>query len=108
MKTSRIIGQNIALTMEEKKVGVHSLCQKLEISEADLHRVQEGVLMLDSSTLKRMCAELGVSLETMMEQRPESEYRKLIHCMGKYQNPENKEKILDYIDLYIAMEEAMA
>lgn len=107
MKYSRVIGQNIQLAMKNRKVTFSQLKNKLGYSERDLHRILEGVLLVDSSELTKFAEVLGVQLSQLTENRDEECYRELIHCMGDYHDGSNKDKILDYIDLYIELAEAV-
>lgn len=108
MKSSRVIGQNIELVMQEKCISNAELASKLGVSELDIHRIQEGVLLLSGNELTEIADALGVEICELTEKKEESKYRELLHCMGYYQNAENKDKILDYIDIYIEIEEARA
>ena len=108
MKYSRVIGQNIELLMKRKKISAEDVASKLGFSSDDLQRVKEGRLMIDGQEIDMFAEILDVNVTELLEQRDEKEYRELIHCMGTYHNAENKEKIIDYIDMYIGIEEAKA
>lgn len=108
MKYSRVIGQNIELLMIRKNISTEDVASKLGFSSDDLQRIKEGRLMIDGQEIDMFAKILGVNVTELLEQRDEEEYRELIHCMGTYHNAENKEKIIDYIDMYIGIEEAKA
>ena len=108
MKYSRVIGQNIELLMIRKNISTEDVASKLGFSSDDLQRIKEGRLMIDGQEIDMFAKILGVNVTELLEQRDEEEYCELIHCMGTYHNAENKEKIIDYIDMYIGIEEAKA
>lgn len=108
MKHSRVIGQNIELLMKRKKISTEDVPSKLGFSFDDLQRIKEGRLTIDGQEIDMFADVLGVNVTELMGQREEKEYRELIHCIGMYHNMENKEKIIDYIDVYIGIEEAKA
>ena len=108
MEHPRMIGQNIELTMRQKNISNEQLVAMLGYSEMDIHRMQEGVLLLSGSELEEIAEALGVEMCELTEKKDESEYRELLHCMGNYHDVVNKDKILDYIDMYIEIEEARA
>lgn len=106
MNQPRLIGQNIELVMRNNTISDMQLASMLGCSEMDVHRIREGVLLLSGSELENIAKALNVSPENLLERRSESEYCELLHCMGSYRNVENKDKIFDYIDTYIEIEEA--
>lgn len=108
MNEPRLIGQNIELVMQKCAISDGQLASMLGYSDMDVHRIKEGVLLLSGRELEEIAKALNVKLESLLERREESEYRELLHCMGSYHNVENKDKILDYIDTYIEIEEARA
>ena len=108
MAYSRIVGQNLQLVLQQKGISLEQLAQQLGYSLVDLHRIQEGVLMIDGREIKEFANTLEVDPSELLEQRDEMEYRELLHCMGEYHDVQSKEKILDYIDMYIGIEEAMS
>ena len=107
MAYSRIVGQNIQLVLQQKGIRLEELAQQLGYSLIDLHRIIEGVLLIDGNEIKEFANILKVELSELLDQRDETEYRGLLHCMGEYHDAKNKEKILDYMDMYIGIEEAM-
>ena len=107
MAYSRIVGQNIQLVLQQKGVRLEQLAQQLGYSLIDLHRVLDGVLMIDGDEIREFANILKVELSELLDQRDETEYRGLLHCMGEYHDAKNKDKILDYMDMYIGIEEAM-
>lgn len=108
MAYSRMIGQNIELIMKQKNILPEEISKKLGYSLNDLHRMKEGVLLLDGYELREMADAIGVDSSELLKPRAEDEYRDLLHCMGTYHDVKNKDKILDYIDMYIGIEESKA
>lgn len=106
MAYSRIVGQNIELMMKKKNVLPEDLAMKLGFSLTDLHRIKEGVLLVDGNEIREIAEAIGIEFSELILRRDEGEYRELLHCMGTYHDVENKDKILDYIDMYIGIEEA--
>lgn len=107
MAYSRIVGQNIDLMMRKKGIQASMISEKLGYSERDVHRIIEGVLLVDGTELKNIAGVFGADVQELLKERTEEEYRELLHCMGTYKSTENKDKILDYIDLYITLEESV-
>jgi dissimilatory sulfite reductase (desulfoviridin) alpha/beta subunit len=108
MAYSRIVGQNIELMMQKKGIQASMVADKLGYSEIDIHRIKEGVLLINGNEIQDFAEVLDVETEELTTIRDEDQYRPLLHCMGSYKNVDNKDKILDFIDLYISLEEAFA
>lgn len=106
MNQPRLIGQNIELIMRNNAISDMQLASMLGCSDMDVHRIRDGALLLSGSELENIAKVLNVSPENLLERRAESEYCELLHCMGSYHNVGNKDKIFDYIDTYIEIEEA--
>lgn len=107
MAYSRIVGQNIQLVLQQKGISLEQLAQQLDYSLIDVHRIIDGVLLIDGNDIKEFAKILKVELSELVDQRDETEYRGLLHCMGEYHDAKNKDKILDYMDMYIGIEESM-
>lgn len=104
MKSLRVIGQNIQLQMNSKGYSIEELADRLGYSVLEVHRIIEGNLSVPLQTMKKIANELSTTLKNLMEEKDENEYKPLLDCMGSYKNASNKDKILDYIDLYIQLE----
>ena len=107
MRYSRIIGQNILLAMNENNISMSYMLENLDYTEKDMYRIIEGVTLIDSQELDNIADVLGVDVDELSTPRDEAQYREIMHCMGEYHNSSNKDKILDYIDLYIKLAEVV-
>lgn len=108
MEHPSLIGQNIDLLMRQMDISDEQLASMLGYSEMDIHRIKEGVLLLSGSELLSFAQAFNIEPEELAKKRAESEYRELLHCMGNYHSAVNKDRIFDYIDTYIEIEEARA
>lgn len=108
MNVSRIVGNNISLQMKEKGLSRESLARKVGMTSEDVLRIQSGRLYLSGKELNKIAEAIGVNLELLLNRRNGDDYKQLIHCMGKINNHDNVDRILDYIDTYITLKEDSA
>ena len=106
MSYLRTIGDNISLAMKQIGMSIESLSDSAGLSVYDLRRVIEGRLMLSADELSRIAVGLNTTVADLRAKRPQGDYSGLIHCMGHCNNLDNRDKILDYIDFYIGIQEA--
>lgn len=98
------IGNNIALELKKRNLSEHDLAQRAGLSVIDLKRAEDGFLALSAKELKKIADEIDVSLSALTDERDPEEYRCLLHCMGTYEKQESKNKIIDFIDKYVYIE----
>ncbi len=108
MSYLRTIGDNISLAMKHMGYSIEELSDKTGMIEADLRRVIEGRLALNSEDMMCIAKSLDVTLEDLENEKKPQEYANLIHCMGHFDKPESKELILDYIDFFVGIQEVKA
>lgn len=105
MITSRKIGQNIMLEMMNNGLSFEEMSSKSKYSINDLYRIVDGTLLLSSDDMKYIASLLGVAPDKIIIERSDDDYKSLLHCMGTYQKEENKDKILEYMDVYALLSE---
>lgn len=107
MNNSRILGNNILLKLKEKNLGIDSFSREIGLSKVETRKLIEGRMFLPPFQIKKIANVLGVSLETLTNCRDSSAYDNLIHNFGAFNNVENRELVLDFIDMYADLEETL-
>ena len=107
MNNSRIIGNNILLELRDKSIEVESFSSNIGFNEVETRKLTEGRMFLPPFQIKKIADALGVSVETLVNYRGSDAYDDLIHNFGKFKNVENRELVLDLIDMYADLEEAL-
>lgn len=107
MNNSRIIGNNISLELMNRSMELSVFAQKIDFSMNDIHKLIEGRLFLPPFQLKKIADTLGVSKSDLMTDKGSGEYDKLIHNFRDFKKPENQELVLDLIDMYADLAEAL-
>ena len=104
MSTLRDLGYRISLSVNEKNRT--ELLNRLDFSEIDLKKLEQGRLSLTPSQLDVVSAVLELSKEELLKYKDTTCYHNSIHCMSHFTSQENCDRILDIIDSYIDLKES--
>ena len=104
--TRRKIGVNIFALMQNAGISREDLAEKLNYSYRDICRILEGRLMLPPAELKKIAGFFGITKQELIHYEadrfvPELQY------MKEFGDTNNLDKILDLLDEYIDLREAM-
>lgn len=83
------------------------LCTNLNFSLIDLNKLFYGRLSLTPSQLSMVASTLSVSLDSLINYKNEDSYKDFVHCMSPFSTQDNCNEILDIIDSYIDIKEAV-
>ena len=107
MNNSRIIGNNISLELTKQSIDIIEFGKKIGFSVSDVHKLVEGRLFIPPFQLSKIADALGITKAEVIENRGMAEYNSLIHNFRDFQNEENQELVLDLIDMYADLAEAL-
>lgn len=107
MNNSRILGNNIILELSEMNLSVEMFAEKIGFTEAETQKLIQGRMFLPPFQLNVIAKALGISVEKLIDDRGCEAYNNLIHNFGEFKSRENQELILDMIDMYADLEEAL-
>ncbi len=102
----REIGGNIYTFMQMAKLTPNDIADKMSYSLKDVWNVIEGKVMLPSVELKNLAMLLGVTKEELISHEPERLVPNL-EFMKEFSNSDNLDKILDLMDEYVELREAL-
>lgn len=106
MSTMRTIGYKVFILAKEKKAE-ENLMKKLNFSSNDLQKLYDGRLAFSDEELSVISEELDVPVEDILDYEETEAYPEMVHCMSKFSKQENCDKVLDIIDSYIDVKEAV-
>ena len=107
MNSSRIIGNNVNLELKARSMELSEFGDKIGFSLADVHKLVEGRLFVPPIYLNKIAETLEITKEQLIEDRGMEEYNSLIHNVRGFKNAENQEIVLDLIDMYADLAEAL-
>lgn len=101
MKQARMIGNFVEQMVKAKAISDESLCELIGISEVQLHRFLKGQVILPFAQITKLALVLGVSVSQILNGDEDTYNRTVVHSEGSFSKNENREKILDIIDDYM-------
>lgn len=101
----RRLGSNIEKASQKKYMQVEDFANAVNLSLKDVHRLFEGRLILSPLQLKVIAEKVNTPLKELLD--ISGQYT-LVECMGSFKNKQNEDKILDLIDNYIDLVEAVS
>lgn len=107
MNCSRIIGNNILLELQSQSKGLMDLAAQIGYSEQDIHKLTEGRLFVPPVQLDKIADALGIGREDLTKSRGREAYSSMIHNFRSFKCMENQDLVLDLIDMYADLEEAL-
>ena len=102
----RKLGVNIFTLMQSSGISREDLAKEMDFTYRDMCRVLEGKLLLTPVELAKVVALLGTTVEDLLHYEsdrfvPELQY------MKEFSHRDNLDKILDLLDEYVELKEAM-
>ena len=101
----RRLGFNIENASKKNYAQVEDFASAINLSVKDVHRLFEGRLILSPFQLKVIAEKVNTPLKELLN--ISGKYT-LVECMGSFKNKQNEDKILDLIDHYIDLVEAVS
>lgn len=101
----RRLGSNIEKASKTKYSSITDFARDVGLSVNDVSRLFEGRLFLPPFYLKKISQLIGLPFDELIN--TDGEYA-LVDCMGNFKDEKNKDKILDLIDNYIDLVEAVS
>ncbi len=107
MKKARMLGNYVESLIEQKKLSISELIGQLGCEKNHFNSFLKGRMFLSYPQLIKLSECLGVSMNELLE-GDENYYNKtVVHCMNGFDNPDNREMILDIIDDYMDIVDAV-
>ena len=104
--TGRKIGVNIFTLMQNAGLSREELARKLSYSYRDMCRILEGKLMLPPVEVKKIAEFFGKTKQELLYYEADKFVPELQY-MKEFSDTKNLDKILDLLDEYVDLKEAM-
>ena len=104
--TGRKIGVNIFTLMQNAGISREDLAEKLNYSYRDMCRILEGKLMLPPAEVRKIAEFFGKTKQELVHYEADRFVPEL-QCMKEFSDTNNLDKILDLLDEYVDLKEAM-
>lgn len=104
--TGRKIGVNIFTLMQNAGISREDLAKKLNYSYRDMCRILEGKLMLPPAEVRKIAELFGKTKQELIHYESDRVVPELQY-MKEFSDTNNLDKILDLLDEYVDLKEAM-
>jgi transcriptional regulator with XRE-family HTH domain len=104
--TGRKLGVNIFTLMQNAGMSRKDLAERLNYSYRDMCRILEGKLMLPPVEIKKIAEVFGKTKQDLLHYEADKFVPELQY-MKEFDNTDNLDKILDLLDEYVELKEAM-
>lgn len=104
--TGRKIGVNIFTLMQNAGISRDDLAEKLNYSYRDMCRILEGKLMLPPAEVRKIAEFFGKTKQELLRYEADKFVPELQY-MKEFSDTNNLDKILDLLDEYVDLKEAM-
>lgn len=102
----RRLGVNIFTLMQKSGISREELAEKMNFTYRDMCRVLEGRLLLTPVQAARVVELLGTTMEYLLHCESDK-FGPELQYMKEFSDRENLDKILDLLDEYVDLKEAM-
>jgi transcriptional regulator with XRE-family HTH domain len=107
MKSARILGNYVQKLAAEQNVTIPELSALMNCSEQQVKSFFKGRFFASFRQLQILAHKFGIKVSELI-QGDESYYNKtVVDCMEDFQNPEARESILDIIDDFMDIQNAL-
>lgn len=109
MQAARIVGNNCKLQLMKDNISKQQFADALGYSEYDIDKLCDGRLFTTEEDIEDIAKFFGIDTQKLYEELDAKEYvgDDFIHCMGQFKSISNREKILDILDMYCDLKEAL-
>lgn len=107
MASLRDLGYKIMSIIDNNESLKTELCNKLCFNSTDLNRLMFGRLSVTPIQLTTIANTLSIPIEELINYKNNDSYKNVVHCMSSFSSQDNCNEVLDIIDSYIDIKEAV-
>lgn len=109
MQVARILGNNCKMLLNEKGISKEEFAEQLGYSYFDVEKLCDGRLYTTEEDIRDIATFFEVTTEELCMEQDGDRYKGVgfMHCMGQFKKKENREKILDILDMYCDLKEVL-
>ncbi len=107
MKKARMLGNYVKRLADEKGLSVSELGGILGFNNQHVNAFVKGRMLVSFEQMKALADAFSVSVGELLAGDEQHYNSTVVHCMNAFDNPDNREKILDIIDDYVDVLDAV-
>lgn len=107
MQSARMLGNYVHQLAESKNINTEQMCKILGFTEQQLFAFFKGRTFVSFPQLTKLANEFNVSVDSLLSGDEKTYNATVVRCMNDFSDPKNREFILDIIDDYIDVKDAV-
>lgn len=107
MQGARMLGNYISYLANEKGLSISDLSNALGCSNDQVYLLLKGRAYASFSQISNLAALLETPIAKLLSGNEEIYSSTVVHCMNDFQDPKNREDILDLIEDYVDLVDAV-
>lgn len=107
MQRARMLGNYVQQLISERGLSTDALGHMLGCQEHQIKSFLKGRSFATFEQMSILAKELNTSIAELLEGNEEHYNATVVHCMNQFQDTANREKILDIIDDYMDIVDAV-
>ena len=107
MANMRNLGYKINVLLNNCPAKTQEFREQMKSSENDLNRLLCGRLALNPNQITAVARFFSIRPEELVSYKNSDSYVNMVHCMNRFSSQEHCDEILDIIDTYIDIKEAL-
>ena len=107
MQNARMIGNLVKNLANERDFTSAFLAEQVGCNASQIDAFYDGRFILPFSKLKTLSDLFHISMANLLAGNQEMYNKTIVHCMKDFSDDANREKILDLIDDYLDIREAL-
>lgn len=107
MHNARVMGNYIQSLAEQKHLKSSDLGTLLDCDERQIMMLYKGRAFVPFDKMKLLASKFGVTVSELLQGNEEHYNNTVVHCMNSFDNVNNREMILDIIDDYMDVFDAV-
>lgn len=107
MANLRNLGYKINILFNNSSTRKQEFCKQMNFSQTDLDRLLFGRLALNPSQITAAARFFSITPQDLVSYKNCDSYANMVHCMSPFSSQEHCDEILNIIDTYIDIKEAL-
>lgn len=107
MQEARMLGNYVEHLANRKGLSISDLSRILDCSENQAYSFVKGRAFASFSQLSTLAEEFGVTIDELLSGDEQTYNATVVHCMNDFQDASKREDILDLIDDYVDIVDAV-
>ena len=108
MREARMLGNYVEHLAEERGLSISDLSRILDCSEHQVYGFVKGRNLASFAQISKLATALDMSIDNLLSGNNDIYNSSIVHCMNGFQDDNNREFILDLIDSYVDVADAIA